>query len=364
MDSGPLTLLALVAGTLSRWRATLGVAVSIVAVALFLSFVLPPSYRATASFVTTDPAVDISSGLGDLALQPGLSGVAAQLGFSGSRDQSQSPAFYAQLLDSRELLSRLVVTRFPDPRTDAEGDSAQLVELLGISSKDTLLAIERAVRKLRNEMRVSVDLRTNLVSLRVDARWATLSAAVANEAVALVSVFNREQRLSRARARREFLETRVASSLAELRTAEDSQRLFYQRNRSWESSPALLVEERRLRRQVETVNSLYLSLRQQYESARIDEVNTTPVITLVDRAIPPRRREWPRRTLIVAAAAFLGGVLGLLVAAARELAAHWALQNPEDAVLLHGTLRRVRAEVTAAARGRARAASRGGSSSA
>src|SRR5204863_852244 len=118
-------------------------------------------------------------------------------------------------------------------------------------------------------------------------------------AMALVSAFNKEQRVSRARARRDFLETRVGAALAELRTTEDSQRLFYERNRSWENSPALLVEERRVRRQVETANSLYLSLRQQYERARIDEINTTPVITVVDRAIAARRREWPRPALIL-----------------------------------------------------------------
>ena len=161
-----------------------------------------------------------------------------------------------------------------------------------------------------------------------------------------------EQRLSRTRAKREFLETRVNAALGELRAAEDSQRLFYERNRQWESSPTLVVEERRVRRQVETANSLYLSLRQQYESARIDEVNNTPVITVVDRAVPPRERQWPRRTLIVLAAALLGALLGLLLGAARVLAAHWAARNPDEASLLRGALRQVRTDVRDTARRR------------
>jgi len=345
MDPGPLSFTALVAGTLTRWRSVLGVAAVTVALAVVLSLVLPPSYRATASFVTTDPAVDMPSRMADLALEPGLSGLAQQFGLSSSRDPSQSPAFYTQLLLSRELLTRLAVSRFPDPRAAAGGDSAPLVQLLGVRSRDTSSAVELAVRRLRRRMFVTFDPKTNLVTLRLDTRWPALSAAVANEAVALVSAFNREQRLSRARARREFLEGRVASALAELRAVEDSQRLFYERNRLWESSPALLVDERRLRRGVETVGSLYLSLRQQQEAARLDEVNTTPVITVVDRAVPPRRRQWPRRTLIVSAAALLGGMLGLLAGGAREVAAHWARRNPDEAGLLRGVLRRVGAEV-------------------
>lgn len=355
MDSAPLTFPGLVAGALSRWRTVLGVAAGVVVVAVLLTLVLPPTYRASASFVTAESPSELSGGLSDLALEPGFSGIASQLGFSGARDRSQSPGFYAQLLHSRELLTRLALSHFPDPRTATPGDSAPLVALLGPQSSDSARNLERAIRKLRRNLEPGADLRTNLVTVEVDARWPELSAAIANEAVALVSGFNREQRLSRARAKREFLETRVSSALAELRAAEDSQELFYTRNRVWENSPTLAVAERRVRRQVETANSLYLSLRQQYESARIDEVNTTPVITLVDRAVPPRRKEWPRPLPILVSAAFIGILLGLLAGAAREVASHWARQNPADASLLRGALRRVRTEVRDVALRRQRA---------
>jgi uncharacterized protein involved in exopolysaccharide biosynthesis len=359
MDAAPLSFPGLAAGTLARWRMVLGVAGGTVVFAVLLTLVLPPSFRATASFVTAESPSDLAGGLSDLAFAPGFAGLASQLGFSGSRDRSQSPAFYAQLLHSRELLTRLALSRFPDPRTSVVADSAELVDLLGLRSGDSARDLERAVRKLTRSLAPDADPRTNLVIVQVDARWPGLSAAIANEAVGLVSEFNREQRVSRARAKREFLETRVSSALTELRAAEDSQELFYSRNRLWENSPALVVEERRIRRQVETANSLYLSLRQQYESARIDEVNTTPVITVVDRAIPPRRREWPRRVPIVLGAAFIGLLLGLLVGAAREVGSHWARQNPDDASLLRGALRRVRAEVRDVTLRRARSATGG-----
>src|SRR5207249_1726384 len=204
---------------------------------------------------------------------------------------------------------------------------------------DPMRAIETAVKRLRRKMVITYEPRTNLVLMTVDAPWPALSADVANRAIELVSTFNREQRRSRAQARREFLESRVAAAQAELRAVEDSQRLFYERNRSWENSPSLLVGERRLRRQVETANSLYLSLRQEYERARIDEVNTTPVITVVDGAVAPQRRQWPRPALILPTAALLGAVLGIFVAAARELVSQWAHRNPQEAAVLRTALR-------------------------
>ncbi len=341
MDSGPLTFPALLAGTVARWRTAVTVALGTVALTLALALIIPPSYRATASFVTTDGETGLRGGsLSDLAASAGMSGLASQLGLGGSRDASESPAFYAQLLGSRELLTRLLLSSFQDPHAGAPSDSATLLAILRIRATDPQRALETAIKQLRRKIRVTVDLKTNFVVLTVDARWSQLSADVANRAMALVSAFNKEQRVSRARARRDFLETRVAAALTELRATEDSQRLFYERNRSWENSPGLIVEERRIRRQVETANSLYLSLRQQYETARIDEVNNTPVITVVDQAVPPRRREWPRIGLMLVAAIVLGSGLGGLTAAGRELTDHWVRSNPEQAALLRAAFAR------------------------
>jgi uncharacterized protein involved in exopolysaccharide biosynthesis len=112
------------------------------------------------------------------------------------------------------------------------------------------------------------------------------------------------------------------------------------------------VEERRVRRQVEMASDLYLSLRSEFESARIDEVNTTPVITVVDRAVPARKPEWPRRTAIVVTAGILGVGLGILWAAARELAGNWARRRPADAAALREALGRLRREVAGTLRRR------------
>src|SRR2546422_8584839 len=133
MNPGQLTLAALLAGALARWREAVTVAAATVFVALVLSFVLPPSYRATASFVTTDAGLKLNTGgLTDLAAEPGISGIASQLGLGSARDPSESPAFYDQLLSSRELLTRLLLSRFPDPgaRADAADDSVTLLSTL------------------------------------------------------------------------------------------------------------------------------------------------------------------------------------------------------------------------------------------
>ncbi len=348
------SLATLLAGSLTRWRQMALVAVGTVLTALGLTIVLPPSYRASSSFVTADVGVQLPRGLSDLADQPGLSGIASQLGLGQSSDPSQSPAFYVQLLQSRELLTRVTLSRFQNPRATNPADSANLVQIFRLTSYDSARAVEIAVKRLQRTMRIQADPKTNLVVLRVDARWGALAADIANRAMDLVSAFNKEQRISRSQARRAFLQDRVTAAQAELRAAEDSQRLFYERNRQWENSPALLVEERRQRRQVETVNTLYLSLRREYETARIDEINNTPVTTVVDRAVAPQRREWPRRGLITATAALLGIMLGALWGASAELLARWGQQNAGEARTLREAAARAGTEIRTALRLRSR----------
>lgn len=356
MDADRLTLTALVAGILTRWRDVVWVTAGVLVLAGLLTIILPPTYEGQATFVTTETGIQLPKGLADLATQPGVSGLASQLGLGAGSDPSTSPAFYAQLLASRELLTRLVLSRFPNPRTGTPFDSANLVTIYRIREKDPRRGIELAIKRVKRDMKVGFDSRTDLVLISVDARWPQVSAAVANRAVELVSAFNSEQRVSRARARRQFLETRVADAQAELRAAEAAQRDFYEQNRLWQSSPGLIVEERRVRRQVETASDLYLAIRREYESARIDEVNDTPVITVVDRAVPPRKPLWPRYAAVVLTAGALGGGLGLLWAATRELASRWAGQHPSDAAVLRESARRFVREVRGTLRRRDTAA--------
>src|SRR5207302_10815015 len=94
-------------------------------------------------------------------------------------------------------------------------------------------------------------------------------------------------------------EGRVATAEQQLRGAEESSRAFYERNRQWQSSPQLRFEEQRLTRQVAVQQELYLNLRREYETARIEEVNNTPVLTIIDHPAVPGRRISPQRTITV-----------------------------------------------------------------
>jgi uncharacterized protein involved in exopolysaccharide biosynthesis len=351
LDATPLSLAAWFAATLVRWRIIAATVAAMLAVAALALVFVSPVYRTRASFVANGPGgLKLPGSLGSGA---GLLGIASQLGISPTSDPSESPAFYAQLIESRELRTRLVESRFADPRTGAPGDSATLIDLLDPRASDPQRRLELAIKQVDGDVEASFDIKTNLVRLTVDAEWPELSAAVANRVVSLVNAFNLEQRLTRARSKREFVEGRLAEAQQELRDAETRLRVFYEQNRQWRSSPALTYAEGQLSRQVDVAADMYMTLRREFESARISEVNDTPVITVVDAAVPPRRPLWPRYAVAFVAACLVGSVLGFVLAALDALRADWAAKHPDDAAELRLARRTLVGDFRAAFRLRA-----------
>ncbi|HEX5831766.1 MAG TPA: GNVR domain-containing protein, partial [Gemmatimonadaceae bacterium] len=318
----PLSFARFLAGTLARARVG-AVAGGITALLVLLSAViLPPVYRSRASFMANSGGgLKLPTSLGNLT---GLAGsMVSELGAGIGSDPSESPTFYVQLLGSRELLTRLAESRFPDPRTAAPADSARLVDILTLRPTQPRRRMERAVSELEGAMILDGDVKTNLVRLSVDLPYAELSALVANRAMELVDRFNLEQRSTRAGAKRAFLEGRVEQALAELTMTENRHRAFLEQNRVY-NSPSLAAEEERLMRQAELTRDLYTSLRREYETARVNEVNDAPVITIVDSAVTPARPRWPRPGPLVVLALVAGGLVGALAAACAALLADWA----------------------------------------
>ncbi len=337
-----LTFSRWVAETIVRWRIiarAIGLTVLAAIVALFL---IPPVYRSRTSFVANTSSANklpaaVSSGA--------LAGLASQLGVSSTTDPSESPNFYMQLIQSRELLTRLLLSRFPDPRGTSPHDSATLVDILRIHNSDPKRRLEIAIKKMSKDIDGNYDQKTNLVWINVDAQWPDLSAAAANRTIELVTAFNKEQRVSRMRSKRVFLEERVALAKSGLEASEARLRQFYEQNRSWRASPSLVSDEQQLQRDADRTAELYLQLQRQMETTLLDEVNGAPLITLVDSAVPPRKAEWPRYRVLLMSTLTAGLLLGLMFAGAAAIIADWSRRNPNSASGLEQAVRRARSEI-------------------
>jgi len=344
-DEG-ISLLGALNALLRRWRLVVGLPILTAVVTALLSFAVRPTYTATATFV---PEARNQS-----RLPSGVAGLAGQLGLPIGLEPSQSPRFYADVVRSRALLERVLLSNYPDPRgREGATDSTMLLRILETKGRTRADTLARGVKELNRLVSVRVDDQTNIVRVSVDAHYPVLAAAVANR---LVAYLNTQHRQSQARERRKFTEQRVAAADSELRRAEDAVKTFYERNRGWQQAPELVFEEARLRRQVDIGKEVYLTVKREYETARIEEVNDTPVITVIDPAVPPQEPSKPKRTLMALLAMVLGGTV----------AAFWAfwaehldrVGRDEDTEyrefrnLLHGVRRQVLQRLSAIIRSR------------
>lgn len=307
-DADGLSLLALATVALRhRWLVFKVTLVVIFATIAFLLF-RPATYTVSSSFRLQVSNKTVSS----------LTGLAAQLGFSmPTTDATQTPAFYVDLLRSREILGEAVTHRYPS--SDLPANSTEdLIQAFEVRGDSPGIRRERAMDKLDDAMTVIASPRTGVISLSVTLRDPVLAQGVTQQLIDEVNTFNLESRKSQAGAERRFVERRLNELKDSLRAAEDRLQAFLQRNRDFENSPHLSFQQQRLARDVSMQQEMVTSLAQSFEQARIEEVRDTPVITIIDHPERPVQRD-PRGLLKKGIlAVILGSVLGLGVAFARE----------------------------------------------
>jgi len=296
-----------VANILLRHRVGIAVFATLLSLAAVLFAVFTPRlYTSTASFLPQ----------GGQPSSP-RSGLAAQLGVDlGGSNQGASPAFYADLARTRQVLGAVVGARYrlSDSRQAITGT---LVELLRAPGDDAAHRRDAAIRKLEQALTVTFDTRTSVVTVSVKTPNAELSRQVAENLLAAVSQFNLERRRSQAGEERRFTEARLAEVRADLRRAEDQLQVFLQRNRMLGAAD-LDAQRDRLVREVSLRQQVYATLTDAYERAKLEEVRDTPVITVVQSPEAALRAD-SRRILTKGALTFLIGVfLASLIAVLRD----------------------------------------------
>lgn len=266
-------------------------------------------WQSTSGFVTQSAS----------KLPGNLSGLAAQFGVSlptGS-DAAQSPAFYAEMLKSRTLLEQLASSSFEyvGDHGKVRGNLYQIYEIPGTA----LERRETMMQRLVKDIEVSYAPRTGIIRLTVTALSPALAQAMNQRLLQLLVAFNTNVRQSQAGMERQYAQTQMEAALGQLRQAEEALEAFQQGNASYNFSERLKLQAARLERDVNHRQTIYSSLAQAYEQARLDEVRDTPAISVVEPpelpALPKPRRIAVRAPL----ALILGGVVGLILAMLVEL---------------------------------------------
>ncbi len=272
-------------------------------VAAALSFILPRSYVVHVLLLPMEqnpstPLRGIASSLAEL-----------YLGSAGGTDLSRA---LPDIVNSRTYLARLLGERVGDSR----GKSQPLLDIIGVRGSGEV-RMARAVKKLGRRLEVGLDRRTGTISLQARFEDPQTAADIANGGAILLQDVINDLFTSQASQERRFLEERITETEKRLRDGEDELTVFRTRNVRV-GAPHLLLQESRLARAVREQEQVYLTLREQYELARISETRRIPSIRIVDHAVPPVDHDWPPRRLFTLAGLLFGGMFGMIAAVRRH----------------------------------------------
>jgi uncharacterized protein involved in exopolysaccharide biosynthesis len=261
---------------------------------LAVAFLLPSRYRAVTTLLPVADS-DQSSIVAKLAAD--FSNFAPDITSSGT-----SPSAFPDVVRSRRVLESLLQMSPPDH------GQRPLIDFVEKHGND-LERRERAVKKLRKHINASLDRRTGLLTIEVEAGDPELAAWGANCLDSLLQVTLTGMLTSQAGAKRSFIEGRLTETQARLTAAEEALKAFREANVRYGNAPGLQLEEGRLTRSLREQEEVYLTLQREYELSRINEHRTLPVLSIVDPAYPPTQRSWPKRKLALLSGFLLGAAI-------------------------------------------------------
>ena len=279
----------------------------------YVQFIQQPQYVSWATVLLPENKMGTLGGLAGLASQFGVN-----VPMEATTDLS-SPSLYPELLRSRTFAEKILDKKF---YLNEYGKNLSLLAILTHGDKppkygrDTL--ITEAVELLNEEyLAFDQDPQSTFSVIKVTAPEPRFAKELADVVLAELESLNRYFKSETVSEKTTFIENRISSVEGDLEASEQALKDFNERNRQI-SSPSLQLELERLERDAEVQKGIYLTLKQQLELAKIEEVQEASVVQILDR--PQVALEPSNKNLIlsVVLSVILGGGLGVLIGFVRS----------------------------------------------
>mgnify|MGYP002528555090 CR=1 FL=1 len=271
-----------------------------------------PLYKST---ITMYPSNESSGGLSQ------LQGMASMFGMN--MGGGESTFHIPDIINSRTFQTYIIYKKWDSNTFNSQVDLITFWEING-SSKFSLNPLKfflkseenmnlmwetSALEELSDRITVKEE-KTGLITVEVLMEEPELSAQIANYIYSGVVEFTNMNHIETAKLNREFIQERQMEVKDILVIAENKLKEFRSKNRKVVDSPQLLLELERLMRDVEIQTQVFITLQQQYELARIEEVRETPSVVVLDTGTPAAEKSLPNTKLIIILGAFIGFFIG------------------------------------------------------
>ena len=180
------------------------------------------------------------------------------------------------------------------------------------SENYTLKRETNSLKMIDDRIRVNESKKTGLIKISFLAEEPRLAKDIVTSISDAITRYVQKTQTKRTKENRQFIEERMAEVSNQLEKSENELKKFREENRSIQDSPDLQMQYERLLRNLEVDKQVFITLKQQYEIARIEEVKEAPVVNVLDEGRVAVERDYPKRKLIVILSLILSGMITLV----------------------------------------------------
>jgi len=274
----------------------------------YVFFIAHPVYVTTAKLLPTGDDNSLSNIQG-LASQFGLS-----LPFQGGSDLSFSD-IYPEIVKSRQLSGIVLEKKF---NTRKYGQNQALKNILSrqysLEKYDVDERFKRASEILQDNIKVSKARLTSIVTLEVGAIEPDFAVDLTNAIINESDKLQRQFKTHQVSDKRSFIQDRIKDVKKDLESAQEDLKEFREKNRQVQYSPALLLEEERLTTEMDVKKEIFSTLKQQFELAKIEEVEEGATVQILDKPVAPYEQSSPKIYLSIFLSVFIGFGCSVIVA--------------------------------------------------
>jgi len=280
---------------------------------IYVLFFAKPVYTSTAKIMSSSSGGGVSQ----------AAGLAAQFGIAIPTGQSEPKWVYPEIIKSRTLARTVLKHKFD---TNEFGPQKSLLQILTYGNDEPEFNLDTleimGVENLLAMIGISEDKITAILTLSINASEPKLAAEINKVLIEELDAHQRKYNKVKTSDTKQFIEERIIDTEKELSAAEEDLKVFMDRNRRIENSPALQLEQQRLGREVTVLTGVFTTLKQQLETTKIEEVKESDYVIILDSPEVPLQRSKPNKKRMVILAGILGIGFGIVLAFMREFAAN------------------------------------------
>ena len=206
-------------------------------------------------------------------------GLAAQFGISMPTSQSEPKWVYPEIIKSRTLARSILKRKFD---TNEFGSQKTLLQILTYGNDVPQTGLDtleiKAVDNFLGMIGISEDTKTGILTLSINASEPQFAAEVNRTLIQELDAHQRKYNKAKTSDAKQFIEERILNTEKELMAAEENLKVFMDRNRRIENSPALQLEQQRLGREVTVLTGVFIPL-EDIMSCELNFLLREPIVT-------------------------------------------------------------------------------------